>query len=249
MWLANDGNYREARWFTAWTKTRQIEDHYLPRMIRNITGQETVPFGDGVISTNDTVVGTELCEELFTPNSPHIPMSLDGVEIIINSSGSHWELRKLGKRLDLIRSASAKCGGVYLYSNLQGCDADRMYYDGSSLIAVNGNVVAQGTQFSLSDVVRICSNVLTDWKRGLSRLMMVSTPRLQEVITATIDIEDVRAARGFHYSRSMQAAASHAYPRIKADISLSETGAGLGLGPAPSKAIGVKIHSPEEEIR
>ena len=153
LWLANDGNYREARWFTAWTKHRQIEDHHLPRMIREITGQDTVPFGDGVVSTYDTVVGTELCEELFTPDSPHIPMSLDGVEIIINSSGSHWELRKLSKRLELIKNASAKCGGVYLYSNLQGCDSDRMYYDGSSLVAVNGQVVAQGTQFSLSDVV------------------------------------------------------------------------------------------------
>ena len=30
--------------------------------------QTTVPFGDGVIATIDTVIGTELCEELFTPN-------------------------------------------------------------------------------------------------------------------------------------------------------------------------------------
>ncbi|KAI9023261.1 glutamine-dependent NAD synthetase with GAT domain-containing protein [Hyaloraphidium curvatum] len=221
LWLANDGNYREARWFTAWTKIRQVEEHYLPRMIRAITGQETVPFGDGVISTVDTVVGTELCEELFTPSSPHIPMSLDGVEIIVNSSGSHWELRKLGKRLDLIRSASQKCGGVYLYANLQGCDADRLYYDGSSMIAVNGNVVAQASQFSLTDV---------------------------EVITATIDIEDVRAARGAHYSRSMQAAASPAYPRVKADISLSSADPNLAGDTLPSKPIPVTIPTPEEEI-
>lgn len=66
------------------------------------------------------------------------------------------------------------------------------------------------------------------------------------MITATIDIEDVRAARGAHYSRSMQAAASPAYPRIKAEITLTrEHGE---MGPGPSKSIEVHIHSPEEEI-
>lgn len=39
MALANDGNYREPRWFTAWGKHKQIEDHFLPRMIQDITGQ------------------------------------------------------------------------------------------------------------------------------------------------------------------------------------------------------------------
>lgn len=39
MWLANDGNYREMRYFTPWQKHRQVEDHYLPRMIQTITGQ------------------------------------------------------------------------------------------------------------------------------------------------------------------------------------------------------------------
>lgn len=39
MWLANDGNYRELRYFTPWTRHRQWEDHYLPRIIQAVTGQ------------------------------------------------------------------------------------------------------------------------------------------------------------------------------------------------------------------
>ena len=39
MMLVDDGNYRESRWFTAWTKVRQMEEYYLPRMIQQITGQ------------------------------------------------------------------------------------------------------------------------------------------------------------------------------------------------------------------
>lgn len=39
MWLANDGNYRELRYFTPWTKHRQTEEFYVPDFIRTITSQ------------------------------------------------------------------------------------------------------------------------------------------------------------------------------------------------------------------
>jgi hypothetical protein len=103
--------------------------------------------------TNDAVLGFETCEELWTPFPPHARMGLDGCEIFTNSSGSHHELRKLDQRLSLIQKATHTGGGVYLYANQQGCDGDRLYYDGSSLIASNGNVLAQGSQFALSEVV------------------------------------------------------------------------------------------------
>ncbi|EEB95074.1 hypothetical protein MPER_06015, partial [Moniliophthora perniciosa FA553] len=82
-----------------------------------------ISFGDAVVSTADTCIGVELCEELFTPASPHILMGLDGVEIFTNSSGSHHELRKLFTRVELIKEATLKflqLGGVYLYANQQG---------------------------------------------------------------------------------------------------------------------------------
>ena len=56
------------------------------------------------------MVSFETCEELFTPNAPHIALSLAGVEIIANGSGSHHQLRKLNKRIDLVRSATTKAG-------------------------------------------------------------------------------------------------------------------------------------------
>jgi hypothetical protein len=37
-------------------------------------------------------------------------MGLDGVEIFTNSSGSHHELRKLNRRVDLIKEATQKVG-------------------------------------------------------------------------------------------------------------------------------------------
>ena len=73
-------------------------------------------------------------------DSPHIGMGLDGVEIFTNGSGSHHQLRKLNTRLNLIQSTTSKVGGVYMYSNLIGCDGERVYYDGCCLIALNGEV-------------------------------------------------------------------------------------------------------------
>jgi NAD+ synthase (glutamine-hydrolysing) len=43
-------------------------------------------------------------------------MGLDGVEIFTNSSASHWELRKLNKRVDLIKEATAKVSLLFSVS-------------------------------------------------------------------------------------------------------------------------------------
>lgn len=87
---------------------RQTEEFMLPKLISDITGQTTVPFGDAVISTRDTTFGTETCAELFGLQSPHTSMALDGVEIFTNSSGSHHELKKLQHKVHLIRNATDK---------------------------------------------------------------------------------------------------------------------------------------------
>lgn len=215
--LAADGNYRETRWFAAWQHPRQVEEYHLPRMLREITGQETVPLGDAAIATRDTALAAETCEELFAPSSPHIYLGLNGIEIIANGSGSHHELRKLNTRVDLIRNATSKSGGVYLYANQQGCDGGRLYYDGCALIAVNGEIVAQGSQFSLNEV---------------------------EVVTATVNLEDVRSKRGAVISRMVQASQSDPVPRISADFELTAE----DFADSPSSPIEVIYHTPEEEI-
>ncbi|EPQ56621.1 glutamine-dependent NAD synthetase with GAT domain-containing protein [Gloeophyllum trabeum ATCC 11539] len=220
MWLANDGNYRELRYFTPWAKHRQWEEHYLPRMIQKITDQVKVPFGDAVVSTLDTCIGVELCEELFTPASPHILMGMDGVEIFTNSSGSHHELRKLYTRVELIKEATLKLGGIYLYANQQGCDGDRLYYDGCAMIAVNGQLVAQGSQFSLQEV---------------------------EVVSATVDLEEVRAHRA-KSSRSMQAAQAERYHRVEVPFALSNRHWSEVHDPTLRRFLEPRYHRPEEEI-
>ncbi|XP_057362700.1 glutamine-dependent NAD(+) synthetase isoform X4 [Manis pentadactyla] len=174
MSLANEGNYRELRWFTPWSKSRQTEEYFLPRMIQDLTEQETVPFGDAVLATWDTCIGSEICEELWTPHSPHVDMGLDGVEIFTNASGSHHVLRKAHARVDLVTMATTK-----------------------------------------------------------------------EVLTATLDLEDVRSYRAEISSRNLAASRASPYPRVKVDFALS---CREDLLEPLSERIEWKYHSPSEEI-
>lgn len=223
LFLANDGNYREMRYFTPWNRPRYVEqfqEFNLPPAMAEIVGDSLPPIGDAAISALDTCVAAETCEELFTPRAPHVEMALDGIEILTNSSGSHHELRKLNKRIQLMTNATGICGGVYLYANQQGCDGDRLYYDGCAMIGVNGKIVAQGSQFSLKDV---------------------------EVVTATVDLEEVRSYR-CQPSRGMQAINTKPYTRIEADIRLGNDGMDEDPAVGPTPGIEVRYHKPEEEI-
>ncbi|XP_047374652.1 glutamine-dependent NAD(+) synthetase isoform X3 [Sciurus carolinensis] len=195
-----------------------VEEHFLPRMLRDLTQQETVPFGDAVLATQDTCIGSEVCEELWTPRSPHVDMGLDGVEIITNASGSHHVLRKARARVDLVTTATAKNGGIYLLANQKGCDGDRLYYDGCTMVAMNGDIFAQGSQFSLDDV---------------------------EVLTATLDLEDVRSYRAEICSRSLAASRVSPFPRVKVDFALS---CHEDLLQPVSEPVAWEYHRPEEEI-
>ena len=179
LFLANDGNYRETRWFTRWPLGWVLKDYVLPSFVADATRSKssTVPIGPGMLQLLDTVVAAETCEELFTPNSPHITLALNGAEIITNGSGSHHNLRKLDTRLKLITEAVSKSGGVYMYANQIGCDGGRLYFDGCALICDNGDVLAQGSQFSLAEV---------------------------EVVTAAVDLNRTRSFRGSFMSRCEQ---------------------------------------------
>ena len=62
---------------------------------------------------------------------------------MMNETFGPTQLRKLDQRLELMRAATAKAGGVYLYANQQGCDGGRLYYDGCACVALNGQLLAQ----------------------------------------------------------------------------------------------------------
>mmetsp|Transcript_12470 Transcript_12470/g.18303 ORF Transcript_12470/g.18303 Transcript_12470/m.18303 type:complete len:719 (-) Transcript_12470:289-2445(-) len=222
--LADDGNYRESRWFTAYNGQNKSnnETFLLPPSVAEALGQYECPFGLGYIQSMDSVrIGCESCEELWTPQAAHIGLSLEGVHIVGNGSGSHHELRKLEKRVSLITSATSKCGGIYLYANQCGCDGGRLYYDGCSMIVVNGQVVCQASQFDVSDVT---------------------------VLTATVNIDDVETYRSSIPSLGVQLQNTTNATKL---LQITCREAHLAVAPMIRKITlplsEVRYHSPEEE--
>ncbi|GKV39974.1 hypothetical protein SLEP1_g47660 [Rubroshorea leprosula] len=218
MWLANDGNYRELRWFTTWKQKDHLVDFQLPPEISEALSQKSVPFGYGYIQFLDTAVAAEVCEELFAPMPPHAELALNGVEVFMNANGSHHQLRKLDLRLHAIIGATHTRGGVYMYSNHQGCDGGRLYFDGCSCVVVNGEVVAQGSQFSLKDV---------------------------EVVVAQVDLDAVSSLRGSISSFQEQASCKTRVSSVAVSSNLCQS---FNLKFSLSSPLKIMYHSPEEEI-
>jgi len=234
--LADDGNYREKRFFAGWDPSdKALHDHLLSDLLRKVTQQTVVPMGAGIIATQETMLASEICEELWSARSPHINYFLSGVEIVANGSGSHHELRKLDSRLTLMKEPTRKCGGVYIYSNHRGCDGNRLYFDGSSLVCVNGKLVTQASQFGLEDV---------------------------EVLSAVIDLDAVRSYRGNAASFQEQSSQEVKLQMPVVDVRYFSlrTGASSGGGGGDgggnigspctepeSEPVQSRLHSPEEE--
>lgn len=228
--LADNGNYRESRYFTAYrngdnnSNQQHQQSLLLPPFVQEKLQQRCAPFGLSYLQSNDGVtIGCESCEELWTPMATHIDLALRGVEIIGNGSGSHHELRKLDQRLELMVGATRKCGGIYLYSNQRGCDGGRLYFDGGAIIVCNGKVLAQAPQFSLQDVT---------------------------VVTATVDLDDVRSYRASIPSFGIQAVNNPYYGGShenlidcpKTHLLTSENQHNIVSTPIP-----LKLSTPEEE--
>lgn len=186
--LADDGNYREARWFTSWAK-EGLEKFQLKEF-----KQSNPPIGVAIVNCNGVKVAAEVCEELWIPQSMNIPLYLNDTDIILNSSGSHFEMNKIQKRINLVNAATKRSGGAYVYSNMKGCDGERLYFDGGSFIGVNGSIVGMQDRFSLIDIEVLTSTInlddITDYRlRGASIQMQSSKVKKIDIIKVDLDLK------------------------------------------------------------
>ena len=67
-------------------------------------------------------------------------MSLQGVDVILNPSASHFAFGKFDVRKRLVVEGSRAFSVSYVYTNLLGNEAGRVIYDGGALIASAGTL-------------------------------------------------------------------------------------------------------------
>lgn len=141
--LAGDGIHYEPRWFKAWPSGRRAR--------ASVRGVE-YPIGDLIFDLGGVRVGFEICEDAWTAERPGAELARGAADVILNPSASHFAFGKREVRERLVLEGSRAFGVAYVYANLLGNEAGRAIYDGETLIASGGQIVARSRRFSFSNV-------------------------------------------------------------------------------------------------
>ena len=148
LYLPNYNEFYERRWFA-------------PAMgIKNQTikfNGEDVQFGtDIIISHNGTLIGIELCEDLWTAIPPSCHSALAGAEIICNLSATDEVYGKHRGLVKMIEQQSARCKAAYIYSSAgYGESTSDMVHSGNAIIVENGQVLAKSPRFTAHELLEI----------------------------------------------------------------------------------------------
>ena len=138
-YLAGEGLHYEPRWFKPWPLDF--------RDTISLDGQE-YPIGDLVFNCGGVKIGFEICEEAWVAKRPGGDLSLQGIDVILNPSASHFAFGKYETRKRFVIEGSRAFSVNYLYANLLGNEAGRIIYDGGVLVAAMGKLLAAGPRFS-----------------------------------------------------------------------------------------------------
>lgn len=145
--LAGNGIHYEPRWFTPFPQEVQTQIE-----IEDLEGKKSLyPLGDLYFNVGGIKIGFEICEDAWVANRPGRNLYRYGIDLILNPSASHFAFSKLETRKRFVLEGSRAFGVAYIYANLLGNEAGRAIYDGGTLIASSGNLVALGNRLGFED--------------------------------------------------------------------------------------------------
>lgn len=142
--IANYNEFYEKRWFIS---GRNVDEFW---------NKFDCSMSSYIQLCDDVTIGIELCEDLWVTNPPSSKLATDGANIIVNLSASDEYVSKAQYRRDLIANQSARCicGYVYAGASVYESTTD-LVFSGSTVIAENGAVIAEGKRFQRENVLTI----------------------------------------------------------------------------------------------
>lgn len=149
-YLPNYGEFYERRWFAS--------SQDLPVKEVAIDGLGVVPIGRDLLFTlgDGTVLGVEVCEDLWAPMPPSTMMRLGGAEVILNLSASNEAVGKRAYRQTLVTHQSAVCSCVYALCSAGSTESTQdLVMSGHSLIAQDGKLIAENKDLIASDYLLV----------------------------------------------------------------------------------------------
>lgn len=114
---------------------------------------KSIPFGSKVLFQNtlmtDMVIGCEVCEDLWVPESPSVKHAMAGATIIVNLSASDETVGKDNYRRSLVSMTSAKLLVGYIYTSAgEGESTQDIVFGAHNIIAENGNILKESDRFN-----------------------------------------------------------------------------------------------------
>lgn len=119
--------------------------------------EKVIPFGTNILFQADSmeglIVGCEICEDIWVPDSPGISHALAGALVLVNLSASNETIGKDTYREMLVKSASAKAITAYVFASAgEGESTQDLVFGGHNMIAENGVVLAETKRFQCETV-------------------------------------------------------------------------------------------------
>jgi NAD+ synthase (glutamine-hydrolysing) len=100
-----------------------------------------------LIRLRGTMVGVNICEDVWLPDGPTGFQAAAGAEVIVNINASPFHLGKSRVREQMLATRARENGVVLTYTNAVGAQ-DELVFDGSSVILDHqGGVIARGKAF------------------------------------------------------------------------------------------------------
>ena len=150
-YLPNYNEFYERRWFSSSEDLTQdrIESQFL-----GLKESYTVPVGRDLLFRlgDGTILGVEICEDLWTPIPPSTFMTINGAEVIVNLSASNETVGKREYRRRLVQHQSSICSCIYAYASSGSTESTQdLVFSGHSIIAEDGELLRENEDYIASD--------------------------------------------------------------------------------------------------
>ena len=153
--IPNYSEFYEKRWFASGDELTQDAFD-----IGSLLGEypKLVPMGQNLLFQigEGTLVGVEICEDLWTPLPPSHLLALSGAEVIVNLSASNETIGKRVYRRELVTHQSASLDCVYAYCSAGSTESTQdLIFSGQSLIVENGKLLAETKEAIATDYLLV----------------------------------------------------------------------------------------------
>ena len=154
-YLPNYKEFYERRWFSSSYDLAQASVHTSDL---GLFGEYDIPVGRNLLFKlgDGTLMGVEICEDLWSPMPPSTMLALNGAEVILNLSASNETVGKRAYRRDLVKHQSSMCNCIYAFCSAGYTESTQdLVFSGHSLIAENGNLLFENKQDLQTDYLLV----------------------------------------------------------------------------------------------